>query len=307
MRTLTDTERETGIGVTPEVPADTGIQTGINTGVDAGLDARVDTGIQTSAVPADLAAIDAQLAGMEPISLDELNAQARLMTRVDRKYFVPRELFLQLLSATEDDFKVLEIAGKHRFEYRTVYFDTPEFRFFRDHVQGRRQRFKVRTRTSVDSGTSHLEVKSKGYRGQTVKQRIAHPFDRPLELTGSGQNFVDSVLDTRTGASARPRYTAADLTPVLETVYDRVTLTHDHQRLTCDLDIEARNGRRSHGGPRDVLVETKSAGGVSIWDDLLQQAGIREHKVSKYCVGASLLNPELPANPWNRTIRRYFR
>lgn len=107
-----------------------------------------------------------------------------------------------------------------------------------------------------------------------------------LELTGSGQNFVDSVLDTRTGASARPRYTAADLTPVLETVYDRVTLTHDHQRLTCDLDIEARNGRRSHGGPRDVLVETKSAGGVSIWDDLLQQAGIREHKVSKYCVGA---------------------
>ena len=42
-------------------------------------------------------AIDAQLERMEPIGLDELNAQARLMTRVDRKYFVPRQLFIQLL------------------------------------------------------------------------------------------------------------------------------------------------------------------------------------------------------------------
>ena len=55
--------------------------------LETGINAGVDTGIQTGAVPADLAAIDAQLAGMEPISLDELNAQARLMTRVDRKYF----------------------------------------------------------------------------------------------------------------------------------------------------------------------------------------------------------------------------
>ncbi|WP_166827505.1 polyphosphate polymerase domain-containing protein [Brevibacterium limosum] len=255
----------------------------------------------------DLAAIDAQLANMEPITLAELNAQARMMTRVDRKYFVPRELFLDLLVATEDDFQVLEIAGRHRFEYRTVYFDTPDFRFFRDHVQGRRRRFKIRTRTYVDTGTSHLEVKSKGYRGQTVKQRIIHPVDHPTELTGAGQNFVDAILDPQGGVSARPRVSAADLAPVLETVYDRITLTHDQQRLTCDLDIETRNGGETHEGPRDVLVETKSADGVSIWDHLLKQAGIREHKVSKYCVGASLLNPELPANPWNRTIRRFFR
>jgi hypothetical protein len=256
---------------------------------------------------AELADVDAQLERMEPISLEELNAQARLMTRVDRKYFVPRQLFLQLLRATDEDFQVLEIARKHRFQYRTVYFDTPDFRFFRDHVQGRRQRFKVRTRTYVDTGSSHLEVKSKGYRGQTVKQRIAHPIDRPFELTGSGQNFVASILDAKTGLSAKPQVAASDLTPVLETVYDRITLTHDGQRLTCDLDITTRSGDHSHVGPTDVLVETKSPGGVSIWDDLLAQAGIREHRVSKYCVGAALHNPELPANPWNRTIRRYFR
>lgn len=296
MRTLTGTELEA---------APAGLMTPATSPV--GLD---DSSAQRGSIDdssAQRGAIDAQLERMEPIGLDELNAQARLMTRVDRKYFVPRQLFIQLLQATEDDFQVLEIAGKHRFEYRTVYFDTADFRFFRDHVQGRRQRFKVRTRTYVDTGSSHLEVKSKGYRGQTVKQRIVHPLDRPFELTGSGQNFVASILDSEAGLSVQPQVAANDLAPVLETVYDRITLTHDEQRLTCDLDITTRNGVRSHEGPADVLVETKSPGGVSIWDSLLQNAGIREHKVSKYCVGAALLNPELAANPWNRTIRRYFR
>ena len=68
-------------------------------------------------------ALETQLQRLTPISLDEINAQARLMTRVDRKYFLPRGLFIDLLAATRDDFRVLEIGGKHRFEYRTVYFD----------------------------------------------------------------------------------------------------------------------------------------------------------------------------------------
>src|SRR5699024_6270679 len=249
-------------------------------------------------------ALETQLQRLTPITLDEINAQARLMTRVDRKYFLPRGLFIDLLAATREDFRVLEIDGKHRFEYRTAYFDTPDFRFYRDHVQERRHRFKVRTRTYVDTGTCHLEVKSKGYRGQTVKERIAHPIDSPLTLTPDDRDFIDSVLDRspiRAGgrdsgnrdsdgrsASIRPRPRAADLEPVVETVYDRITLCHDDQRLTCDLDIRAISGDEQHTGPSDVLVETKSPGGAGIWDGLLKQVGIRPHKVSKACVSAAL-------------------
>jgi hypothetical protein len=292
-------------------------------------------------------ALETQLQRLTPISLDEINAQARLMTRVDRKYFLPRGLFIDLLAATRDDFQVLEIDGKHRFEYRTAYFDTPDFRFYRDHVQERRHRFKVRTRTYVDTGTCHLEVKSKGYRGQTVKERIAHPLDSPLTLTDGDREFIDSVLggpparaggrgyggrasggrasgDRASGGrdcdgrgsgghdfgcspSIRVRPQAADLAPVVETVYDRITLCHADQRLTCDLDIRAISGDEQHVGPSDVLVETKSPGGGGIWDGLLKQVGIRPHKVSKYCVSAALHNPQLPSNPWEQTIRRYFR
>src|SRR5699024_4916744 len=91
-------------------------------------------------------ALETQLQRLTPITLDEINAQATLMSRAGRKYFRPRGLFFDLLAAPREDFRVLEIDGKHRFEYRTAYFDTPDFRFYRDHVQERRHRFKVRTR-----------------------------------------------------------------------------------------------------------------------------------------------------------------
>lgn len=247
--------------------------------------------------------IDAQLQYLEPITLEEINTEARLMTRVDRKYFLPRELFSELIDATRDDFRVLTIEEKQRFMYRTVYFDSPEFRFFRDHVQRRRHRFKVRTRTYVDTGTCHLEVKSKGYRGQTVKQRIDHPIDRPRHLTSAATEFIDSIVGDTPGRVPPSK----QLQPVLETIYDRVTLCHDGQRLTCDLDIRAINAGESHLGPQDVLVETKSEGGSGLWDQLLKEAGIRPHQVSKYCVAAALLYPELPSNPWARTIDHYFR
>src|SRR5699024_10563569 len=73
-------------------------------------------------------ALEPQLQRLTRLSLDGIHAQTRLMTRVDRKSFLPRGLFIDLLAAAREDFRVLEIDGKHRFEYRTAYFDTPDFR-----------------------------------------------------------------------------------------------------------------------------------------------------------------------------------
>jgi hypothetical protein len=33
---------------------------------------------------------------------------------------------------------------------------------------------------------------------------------------------------------------------------------------------------------------------------------VRPVSVSKYCVGVALLHPEVPANPWQRMLRRNF-
>lgn len=232
---------------------------------------------------------------LAPISLPELTDSAALLDRVDRKYFVSRELLGDLLRQL-DGVRALEIDGVRTFLYRTVYFDSPEFAFFRQHVQRRRRRFKVRTRTYTESGTCMLEVKSTGLRGRTVKERRPHDVARPATLDASDRRYVSSLV----GADADA------LTPVLQTHYRRTTLSLGDQRVTLDVDLDCENDMNRVTGPREVLVETKSPDGAGSLDRLLLQHGIRPHSVSKYCIGAALLYPHLHHNDWSRVLRRYW-
>jgi hypothetical protein len=38
----------------------------------------------------------------------------------------------------------------------------------------------------------------------------------------------------------------------------------------------------------------------------LAQMGIRPVRLSKYCIGVALLNPDMAANRWNRLLVRHF-
>jgi hypothetical protein len=55
-----------------------------------------------------------------------------------------------------------------------------------------------------------------------------------------------------------------------------------------------------------VLVETKSPGSGGAADRALRELGLRPVRISKYCVAVALLHPGIRANPWHRTLRRYF-
>lgn len=245
---------------------------------------------------------DRVVASSKPISLEKMNAEASLMTRLDQKYFVPREVLGELL-ARYSGLRILEIGSERVHDYRSTYFDTSDFRFFRDHVQDRRHRNKVRIRTYA-TGDSFLEVKSKGKRGITVKERI--PLAGAQELDPSALAFVEQQIPRMPGVSA-------ELLPVLESHYDRATFLHGGNRITCDLGLRfvaagPRAGRApvAHG-PAEVLVETKSATGQSPIDRDLRSLGIRPVSVSKYGVGMCLIYPQLPSNKWHRVLRRYFR
>ena len=57
------------------------------------------------------------------VGLDELNAQAALLTRVDRKYVVPAA-DLDLLLTGIPGLRVLEVGGKRESRYESTYLDT---------------------------------------------------------------------------------------------------------------------------------------------------------------------------------------
>ena len=256
------------------------------------------------ATPAERA-VTAAAATVAPISLDELNALAELQTRVDRKYFVPADVFRRLIAALGDDIQVLDMGGRRTFGYESVYFDTPELSTYRAHVQRRRYRFKARTRTYTDTGLCMFEVKTKSARGETVKSRVPHPQQFRAELTDEALAHLSTTL-----CKAYHQDAPAGMRPTLVTTYRRTTFVtrSGDARLTCDtgldfLDLE--HEVRDTG--THVLVESKSAGqGGSVADRFLRQLGVRPVSVSKYAVAVAALHPELPSNPWHQTLRRYF-
>ena len=249
-------------------------------------------------------AVAASAAGVAGISLDEMNALAELQTRVDRKYFVPADVFRRLIAELGDGMKVLHVDGRRSFNYESVYFDTPQFTTYKAHVQRRRQRFKARTRTYLDSDLCMFEVKLVGARGETVKERIKHPADARNVLTPDALRHLHTALRQAYGHGLPP-----GMAPVLTTTYRRTTFVSrtGEVRLTCDVGLLCRNGRNQvRDTGTHVLVESKTAGGDGGPDDLLRTLGIREASISKYCVGIAALHPELPSNNWHRTLRRYF-
>ena len=259
--------------------------------------------VASGSTPAERA-VAAAAAMVAPIGLKELNNLAELQTRVDRKYFVPAELFHQLIALLADEMQVLEIDGRRTFGYESFYFDTPQLSTYRAHLQRRRQRFKARTRTYTDTGLCMFEVKLTGARGETVKQRVPHPQELRAELTDDALNHLGSTL-----RDAYHQDLPAGLRPTLVTSYRRTTLVSrtGEARLTCDVGLvcgDVEHEVRDTG--THVLVESKSAGRGSAPDRILRELGVRPAKVSKYCVAVAALHPELPSNPWHQTLQRYF-
>jgi hypothetical protein len=247
-------------------------------------------------------ALENAVGNRQAIGLDEVMRDAALQIRVDRKFLLTPEEFTGLMDRLDRGFRVLEIDGLRTFRYESVYFDTHDFEQYRAHRQGRRRRYKVRTRTYVDSGLSMFEVKTKGSRGATVKHRLPQDGGRGGGLGADARAFLAGVLAREYGQEA------PDLEPVLESNYVRGTFVDpvDGERLTCDVDLAYANGRRQLTGPELFVVETKTADGRGAADRALASMGIRAVSMSKYCVGIALLHPGLPANRWSRLLRQRF-
>ncbi|GIJ00047.1 VTC domain-containing protein [Sediminihabitans luteus] len=252
------------------------------------------------------------LAGFAPITIDELVTQAALLTRVDRKYVVPVAaldvLLGQLARSDADDApRALDIGGERSFGYASVYFDTVDRDSYHRSAHRRRRRFKVRTRTYVDTAECWLEVKTRGPRGTTVKQRAPHAA-APDALPDDGRAFVAATL---AGAGV-PGVDVAGLVPVLETRYHRSTvlLPATSSRVTIDTGLtfvdRAADDVPAVGTTGMAVVETKTGSTPSAFDRALWAAGHRPVRISKFGSGLAVLHPELPAAPWRRVIDRHL-
>lgn len=244
------------------------------------------------------------LASLPAIDVATLSAQAGLMTRVDRKYLVDRTLLSAVLDRLPPDSRVLEIAGRRAFDYRSVYFDTPTLTSYLLAARRRPRRWKVRTRTYLDSGTHWLEVKTRDGRGRTQKSRVPWSPADAERIVGGGADFIAASL---VGTAADPEAVVNELAAVLSTRYRRITLQLPSQSARVTVDVGLRAADCTGKGlvvPSLMVVETKTPGPACAADRILWSLGQRPIKVSKYATCLAAMHPALPAAKWRPALRR---
>lgn len=256
-------------------------------------------------VPKD-AGLDAVRQGLATLSLPELERRAGLLHRQDDKYLMTEQAAAGLLCTLSRDYEVLEIDGARSFSYDSIYLDTPDLRVYRDHAQGRRLRWKARTRRYGDGPSCFREVKLKGAGGATVKLREECPVSEHGWAGPALSHFLDRSLRQHYGFGLDGHLTAA-----LAVRYERTTLVSVDgvERLTLDrelvfVDPSGRSTGRLRPGL--VLAEVKRPGARGRADRVLASHGVRPMSLSKYGIGVALSRPALGHADLRAVLRAGF-
>lgn len=243
--------------------------------------------------------ITAVLAEMQGISLEEV-LKASLMRRKDSKYIFDVALLPALLDKVSSHYRVLDIQEVRAQEYQTYYYDTPDLDMYHMHHRGLVNRHKVRFRRYGTSNDMFLEVKKKNGKGVTVKNRMK---------TGNGVVAIKSTEEEFLSEFIPSHYD--NIEGVLENSFNRITLVNDEQteRITLDYKLTFRStvSKNRIEMPGVAIAEIKYSRLLagSHFHTVLRESGIVPRRISKYCIGMALLNPELKQNLFKQKVRQF--
>lgn len=234
------------------------------------------------------------LSTFTPISLAEMD-HVKLLNRIDTKFVIHGSELIGFLNVLAADYKLLTIDDKPIQPYETLYYDTPGFKLYQMHHNGRRNRYKLRCRKYVNSGISFFEIKSKTNTRRTIKKRmqidsipqiLTEPLNQYIRenTPGEFQNYV----------------------PSLEVFFERLTLVNKHasERLTFDMNLSYKNESGEKKIDDIIIVEVKQEKHcISPYRELMKRHRHPENYLSKYCLGVTSLNCTLKKNRFKQKFR----
>jgi VTC domain len=212
---------------------------------------------------------------MQSITLEEMDG-VQLMNRVDTKFAFSVDELISFLPELSKTYRILEVQGTRLPYYESLYFDDDKFSFYRDHHNGKTDRYKVRFRNYTESDLSFLEVKHKT-KGRTDKKRIK--VDSIVEeLTQAHKDFIQKV-------------TMSDrvLQPTMWNSFNRLTLVslELNERLTLDFNLTFKWEEEKIQFNQLVIAELKQeeVDRNTPFYGLMKFFKIRPYRLSKYCIG----------------------
>ena len=220
-------------------------------------------------------------------TLAEMNSVS-LMKRVDTKFILKESQLLEVLSKLYDDYKILEIDQERLMKYSTLYFDSENKKCFKDHHNGKLNRYKIRMRKYLVSDICFLEIKKKNNLGITNKIRRQIK-DFETNLTSESKDFI-----------TKSNINNLLLEPSLYNNFSRMTLVNknESERITIDVDLSFSFGTDEKKFDKLVVVEIKQEGkrlNTTI-NRALKSMSILPTNFSKYCIGISNIIDDIKSN-----------
>lgn len=211
-------------------------------------------------------------------TLAEMNSVS-LMKRVDTKFILKESQLLEVLSKLYEDYKILQIDQERLMKYSTLYFDSQNKKCFKDHHNGKLNRYKIRMRKYLVSDICFLEIKKKNNLGVTNKiRKQIKDFETDLSLDSKDfitNSNINNLL----------------FEPSLYNNFSRMTFVNksEAERLTIDVDLSFSFGAKEKKFEKLVVIEIKQEGkrlNTTI-NRVLKSMSILPTNFSKYCIGIS--------------------
>ena len=227
------------------------------------------------------------LLNFDKTTLAEMNSVS-LMKRVDTKFILKESQLLEVLSKLYDDYKILEIDQERLMKYSTLYFDSENKKCFKDHHNGKLNRYKIRMRKYLVSDICFLEIKKKNNLGITNKIRRQIK-DFETNLTSESKDFI-----------TKSNINNLLLEPSLYNNFSRMTLVNknESERITIDVDLSFSFGTDEKKFDKLVVVEIKQEGkrlNTTI-NRALKSMSLLPTNFSKYCIGISNIIDDIKSN-----------
>ena len=226
----------------------------------------------------------------------------KLLKRYDTKFIFHKSRLKSLFDYLYRDYKILEIDGRRLFSYETLYYDTDDFLFYRQHHNRKLGRYKVRCRRYVESGQCFFEVKYKNNKKKTTKSRLQLK-DNIIrrEISESSKKFArNHILMNDIDIMEKIR-------PKLKVNYHRITFsnTTTEERFTIDTGLtyseDTPRRRRING----LVIAEHKCERFSPHAPMIQYLkGLDIHPVSfsKYCMGVALTEENVKYNRFKKKI-----
>jgi hypothetical protein len=201
-----------------------------------------------------------------------------------------------LLKELRNYYSVLDINGHKLFNYSNLYFDTPDMKFYKNHINGKLSRFKIRLRNYRETNENYIEVKQKNNREETKKNRFLVPsFNK------------NSLYELRDNISELVNVNVNAIKPIVNIEYKRVTLIKPdvYDKITFDYSFKVNISDGSFIELNNLaIIEHKIIKNQNrhILNQLAKIHKAINISISKYCLANVLTNPDVKYNSYKSKL-----